>query len=134
MIKLAFICILSLLAVAAYAQTEDDHNTETYESFKQDKELKAAIVKLDLTAFATGPIKFMVDTVEKVVSVADIHKYMKRYISVPKNAQIRKASESNNGYSQTFGIYKGDDAITYVRVTLSQVDGTLEEIAVEKNH
>jgi hypothetical protein len=132
--KLFSVFIFILFGLGAYAQTEEQHNVELYESFKHDKELKAAFVKFDLTPFATGPVKFILDTVEKVVNIAEMNKLMKRYVSIPNNAQVRKASESNNGYTQTFGIYKGDDALTYVRITLSQEDGTLQEVAVEKNH
>ena len=115
------------------AQLVEHSENELHESFQHDKELKAAFLKFDLTPFISDKTNFKIDTVEKVVNAKDLNNLMKEYILVPKNAQIRKASESNNGYTQTYGVYKGDDALTYVRFTLSQLDGSLQEVSVEKN-
>jgi hypothetical protein len=59
---------------------------------------------------------------------------MRRHIRLPKNSQINKASETNNGYVQTYGIYKNDEAIYYVRLSMNQLSGKLEEVFVERNN
>jgi hypothetical protein len=126
--------LILLIYVGAKAQLNEHSENELHESFQQDKELKAAILKFDLTFFVNDKTNFVVDTIEKIVNAKDLNRLMKEYIPLPKNAQIRKASESNNGYTQTYGVYKGDDALTYMRFTFSQENGTLQEVSIEKNH
>lgn len=125
--------IVSFVFISAKAQLNEHSENELHESFQQDKELKAAVLKFDLTLFINDKTNFIVDTIEKIVNAKDLNRLMKEYIPLPKNSQIRKASESNNGYTQTYGVYKGDDALTYVRFTFSQETGILQEVAVEKN-
>ena len=131
--KIILSLIVSFLFIGAKAQLNEHSENELHESFQQDKELKAAILKFDLTLFINDKTNFIVDTIEKIVNAKDLNRLMKEYIPLPKNSQIRKASESNNGYTQTYGVYKGDDALTYVRFTFSQETGILQEVAVEKN-
>ena len=125
--------IVSLLFFGAKAQLNEHSESELHESFQRDKELKAAVLKFDLSIFINDKTNFVVDTIEQMVNSKDLNKLMKEFIPLPKNSQIRKASESNNGYTQTFGVYKGDDALTYVRFTFSQETGALQEVSVEKN-
>jgi hypothetical protein len=54
-------------------------------------------------------------------------------LPVINNTVLKKASETNNGYVQSFGLYKGDDALYYVRFNLNPLSGKLEEVVVEKN-
>ena len=131
--KIILSLIVSFLFIGAKAQLNEHSENELHESFQQDKDLKAAILKFDLTLFINDKTNFIVDTIEKIVNAKDLNRLMKEYIPLPKNSQIRKASESNNGYTQTYGVYKGDDALTYVRFTFSQETGILQEVAVEKN-
>jgi hypothetical protein len=108
---------------------------QMHESFKQDKELKDAFMKFDLTPFLQDKANFVFDTIEREVSTnKELVSLIKDYIKIPKSSEIRKASETNNGYIQTFGIYKGDDALYYVRFTLSPITSKLEEVTVEKNN
>lgn len=126
--------ILTLFVLFAFTYAKSQESVELHESFKHDKELKDAILKFDMTPFMADNANFVFDTVARIVNTAEMNKLLKRYLHIPKNGQIKKASESNNGYTQTFGIYKGDDAIAYIRFTLSQLEGTLEEVHVEKNN
>jgi hypothetical protein len=132
--KIISTIFVTLLFFSAKAQLNEHTESELHESFQRDKELKAAVLKFDLTLFINDKTNFVVDTIERLVDSKDLNKLMKEFIPLPKNSQIRKASESNNGYTQTFGVYKGDDALTYVRFTFSQENGALQEVSVEKNH
>jgi hypothetical protein len=108
--------------------------SQLHESFNKEKELKEAFVKFDMSSFFSEKTSFVCDTIEKEVNVTELNLLMKTYIPMPKNTQVRKASETNNGYIQTFGIYKGDDALYYIRFTLSPLNSKLEEVSVEKNN
>ncbi len=108
--------------------------SQLHESFNKEKELKEAFVKFDMSSFFSEKTNFICDTIEKEVNVNELNLLMKTHIPMPKNTQIRKASETNNGYIQTFGIYKGDDALYYIRFTLSPLNSKLEEVSVEKNN
>ncbi|MFI5221199.1 MAG: hypothetical protein ACHQK8_02655, partial [Bacteroidia bacterium] len=96
--------------------------------------LRAAFLRFDMTPFVKGPINFVCDTVQQTVEVKELNRLIRRHVKIPRNAQILKASESNNGYTQTYGVYKGDDAILYITFTLNQENGILEEVDVETNH
>jgi hypothetical protein len=122
-ITLAIICSTSSL----FAQAE-------HESFKQDKELQMALVNYNLKTFVAEPVAFTCDTVERKAQAADIDLLIKTYFPPVKKTTIRKASETNNGYVQSFGMYtKEDDALYYIRFTLNPLTSKLEEVVVEKN-
>lgn len=131
MTRLFLTTILSALTfLSTFAQTQ----MREYDSFKEEKELKSAFLKFDMTTFTQDKVVFVCDTIEKEVKPAELNSLMKSYINIPKNSQVKKASETNNGWIQTFGVYKGEDAIMYVRFTISPVTGKLEEVNVEKNN
>jgi hypothetical protein len=122
-----FLYLLLFLPYGLSAQQE-------HESFKQDAELKNALLKLDMTPFFEEPVNFVCDTIDKTPKTAfSLNTLMRTYIVFPKNTEVKKASETNNGYIQSFGIYKGDDALMYIRFTLNPLSGKLEEVMVEKN-
>lgn len=104
-----------------------------HESFTKDKELQAALIKYDLKEFVDEPVLFTCDTIEQRADAAQLSLLMKTCLPVIKNTVVRKASETNNGYVQSFGLYKGDDALYYVRFNLNPLSGKLEEVVVEKN-
>ena len=124
LLSIVFLCI----SFSVFAQEE-------HESFKKDAELKEAFLKLDMTSFMETEVNFICDTIDKTPhSAAALNALMKTHIIFPKNTVVKKASETNNGYVQSFGIYnKTDDALMYVRFTLNPVSGKLEEVLVEKN-
>lgn len=124
------ILTLTLFTINSFAQTQ----MKEYDSFKDETGLKAAFLKFDMTKYAQDNVTFVCDTIEKQVKPSELNSLMKSYINIPRNSQIKKASETNNGWIQTFGVYKGDDAIMYVRFTISPVTGKLEEVNVEKNN
>ncbi len=121
-LTLSILCSTTLL----FAQAQHD-------AFKQDKELQTALINYDLRAFVTEPVTFVCDTIERQVNAAQLSELMKKYIPSSKKIVIRKASEANNGYVQSFGLYKDEDALYYVRFTLNPLTSKLEEVVVEKN-
>ena len=120
--------VLLALSVTVFAQEE-------HEAFKKDAELKEAFLKLDMSTFMGTEVNFICDTIDKTPHTsAALNALMKTNIQFPKNTVVKKASETNNGYVQTFGIYnKTDDALMYVRFTLNPLTGKLEEVQVERN-
>lgn len=125
------ILLSAVLFISAYtavrAQTQ-------HEAFAKDQELQAGLLKYDLKAFVDEPVLFTCDTLEKKVGAAELGALMKVYFPAIKNAVVKKASETNNGYVQSFGLYQGDDALYYVRFNLNPLTGKLEEVVVEKNN
>lgn len=104
-----------------------------HDAFKKEKELQAAFVNYDMKSFVTEPVTFICDTMERQVNAAQLTSLMKKYIPNSKKIIIKKASEANNGYVQSFGLYKDEDALYYVRFTLNPLTSKLEEVVVEKN-
>jgi hypothetical protein len=124
------LALVMLFCNSIFAQTQ----IKEYDSFKKEHELKTAFLKFDMTAFAQDNVVFVCDTIERQVKPAELNDLMKTHVRIPKNTQIKKASETNNGWVQTFGVYKGDDALMYVRFTLNPDTEKLEEVSVEKNN
>lgn len=124
------LALVMLFCNSIFAQTQ----MKEYDSFKKEHELKTAFLKFDMTAFAQDNVVFVCDTIERQVKPAELNDLMKTHVRIPKNTQIKKASETNNGWVQTFGVYKGDDALIYVRFTLNPDTEKLEEVSVEKNN
>jgi hypothetical protein len=123
-ITLSFVCAATFL----FAQAQ-------HGSFTQDKELEAALKSYDMKAFVADPVAFTCDTSEHTVNAADLAILMKMYFPPVKKTTIRKASETNNGFVQSFGMYnKEDDALYYIRFTLNPLNSKLEEVVVEKNN
>lgn len=126
--KLLLSAFALIVTSSLFAQTQ-------HEAFKKDKELQAALLKYDMKEFVAEPVSFVFDTLERNVNAAELSKLMKTYIPEVKNTAFKKASETNNGYVQSFGLYtKDDDALYYVRFTLNPLSGKLEEVVVEKNN
>lgn len=122
-LTLSFICSSVLL----FAQT-------AHGSFSQDKELETALLKYDMKEFVAEPVMFMSDTVERKVNTAELTVLMKMYFPPVKKTIVKKASETNNGYVQSFGMYNAeDDALYYIRFVLNPLTAKLEEVVVEKN-
>jgi hypothetical protein len=126
-INLALALLLSHITLAQTQMKE-------YDSFKKEHELKTAFLKFDMTAFAQDNVVFVCDTIERQVKPSELNELMKTHVRIPRNTQIKKASETNNGWVQTFGIYKDDDAIMYIRFTINPDTEKLEEVNVEKNN
>ena len=124
------LALVLLFSNITLAQTQ----MKEYDSFKKENELKAAFLKFDMASFSQDNVMFVCDTIERQVRTAELNNLMKTYVRIPKNSTVKKASETNNGWVQTFGIYKGDDAIMYIRFTINPDTEKLEEVNVEKNN
>lgn len=125
--KIFLLILLTIGSYITYAQTLHD-------SFQRDIELEAAIQRYNLTSFIDQPVNFICDTIEKTASAVEINAYLNIYAPRVKNSVIRKASETNNGFVQTYGVYKNEDAIYYIIIKLNSLSGFLEELVIEKNN
>lgn len=106
---------------------------ELHDAFTKDAELEASLKKYDLSAFVSEPVNFICDTVDKTATAQELNVYLNLYLPRVKNSIIRKASETNNGFVQTYGLYKQEDALYYIVLKLNPLSGKLEEVVVEKN-
>ncbi len=125
--------VLTIAALLTFTFAQAQTQIREYGAFKKESELKSAFQKFDMSAFTKAKVLFVCDTLEKEASLAELNELMKTYIPIPKKSEVKKASETNNGWVQTFGIYKGDDALMYVRFSISPETEKLEEVFVEKN-
>jgi hypothetical protein len=126
--KILLYTIALMASCTVFAQAQ-------HEAFKKDKELQDALLKKDMQEFMAEPVSFVFDTLEVQVNAVELSKLMKTYIPIIKNTAFKKASETNNGYVQSFGLYnKEEDALFYVRFTLNPLSGKLEEVMIEKNN
>lgn len=125
--------LATLIIICALSFTSFAQQMREFGAFKKEAELKSAFLKFDMSSFTKGKVLFVYDTLERAASVSELNNLMKSYISIPKKAVIKKASETNNGWIQTFGIYKDDDALMYIRFSISPETESLEEVFVEKN-
>ncbi len=109
---------------------------EFHDSFKKEAELKQAFVKMDMTEFLDQEVNFVCDSIDRPIKKQEVTFRMKQNIAFPKKQkyEIKKASETNNGYVQTYGIYVGEDAVYYVRFNLNPLTSKLEEIKIERNN
>lgn len=104
-----------------------------YESFNRDAELVEALKQYNFTRFISEPVTFTYDTLERTLTAAQVNELMKLYFKPEKKAIVKKAAETNNGYTQTYGIYKDDIAIMYARFEFYQETMMLKEIILERN-
>lgn len=120
---------LSLLCSSIFLFAQAQHG-----AFAQDKELEAALHKYDLKEFVSEPVAFTCDTVERKANAAELAVLIKTYFPPVKKTVVKKASETNNGYIQSFGMYTADDdALYYIRFVMNPLTAKLEEVVVEKN-
>ena len=112
------------------SQTTDPIEYQTYGYFNKEKELRSAIFKSDFSKLINGSVTFSINNKEKIVNASEINRLIKKYM--PKDANIRKSSETNNGYTQIYGAYKGYDALVYLTLTFN-MDGELTDVTVDKN-
>jgi hypothetical protein len=121
---------LSLVCSGLFLFAQTQHG-----SFAQDKELENALLNYDMKAFVTEPVMFTADTVERKVNAADLSILMKQYFPQVKKTVVKKASETNNGYVQSFGMYnQEEDALYYIRFVMNPLTAKLEEVVIEKNN
>lgn len=122
-LTLSFVCS----SVFLFAQAQ-------HGSFTQDKELETALKNYDMKEFVSEPVAFTCDTVERNANAADLAILIKTYFPPVKKTIVKKASETNNGYIQSFGMYNSeDDALYYIRFVMNPLTAKLEEVVVEKN-
>jgi hypothetical protein len=128
MLKLSVVATFAFfMSLSALAQAE-------HESFTKDNELLQAVVKKNITPFASEPFMFICDTMEKQVTDIEANQLLALMVPTIKGSVINKASETNHGYVQTFGLYKNDDALYYIRLSLSPLSGKIEEIEIKQNN
>jgi hypothetical protein len=104
-----------------------------YESFNRDAELMEALKQYNFNGFITDPVTFTYDTLERTLTAEQVNQWMKLYFKPEKKSIVKKAAETNNGYTQTYGIYKDDIAIMFARFEFYQENMMLKEIVLERN-
>ncbi len=123
---------LMLFCGVLFAQQED---MTWFDAFQKDKELRAALLRHDLKPFFKNSVTYVNNNIEKEIkSVEELNKLLAKDTKLPKNAVIKKVSETNSGWIQTFGIYRGDDPLTFIRFTLNPATGMLDEVTIERNN
>jgi len=118
---------LLLLGIMAFGQAQHD-------AFLKDKELEQSMLKYDFKSFIDEPVLFISDTTERNLTSNELTAYLNFYLPKVKGASIKKASETNNGFIQTYGLYKQDDALYYIVLKLNPLSSKLEELVVDKNN
>ena len=104
-----------------------------YESFNRDAELMEALKQYNFNGFITDPVTFTYDTLERTLTAEQVNQWMKLYFKPEKKSIVKKAAETNNGYTQTYGIYKDDIEIMFARFEFYQENMMLKEIVLERN-
>jgi hypothetical protein len=104
-----------------------------YESFNRDAELMEALKQYNFNGFITDPVTFTYDTLERTLTAEQVNQWMKLYFKPEKKSIVKKAAETNNGYTQTYGIYKDDIAVLFARFEFYQENMMLKEIVLERN-
>jgi hypothetical protein len=123
--------IVTAIAVSTFYLVHAQ-NTQ-YAAFNRDKELELAIQRYDFKSFISENVTFTYDTLERNFNADGINQLMKQYFIVDKKSVVKKAAETNNGYTQTYGIYKNDIAVMYIRFEFDQETMMLKEITLERN-
>jgi len=123
----SFALIFSLImTIAANAQTQ-------YEAFSKEKDLHDAMKSYSFNQLIDEPVLFMCDTIEREVKADELNFLMRSCVVIDKKTIIKKAAETNNGYIQTLGVYKNDDALMYIKFEFDQQTSKLKEVVIEKN-
>lgn len=112
------------------ASSEDQIAYATHAYFSKEKEVRSALVKCDLSKFFKDDVTMTLDGKDKVVNLSKLNQALKKFM--PAGCNLKKASETNNGYTLSFGAYKGDDALAYITVVFNS-DGVLTDIMLEEN-
>lgn len=124
--KITTLLFVLIISISGWAQTQ-------YEAFNRDADLNNCIKTFDFTTFIDKEVTFTFDTLERQTDAAGLMALMKQYVVVEKKAVLKKAAETNNGYLQTFGIYKNDVAVIFIRFEFDPESMKLKEVFLEKN-
>lgn len=125
-LKTAAIISFCLLTLPAISQTQ-------YEAFGKENELHNAMKTYNFNQLIDEPVLFMCDTIERQVKAEELNLLMKTCVVTDKKTVIKKAAETNNGYIQTLGVYKNEDALMYIKFEFDQQTSKLKEVVIEKN-
>lgn len=127
--KIIFIAF-TFLAFAAQAQEK----IKEFENYNKTPQLLSALKKFDLTPFLAEEVLFVFDGNESTMKPSEVNKALKSHIKLPKRYVISHASETNHGYSQTFGVYDADEIPLYfVAFRISQLTQKIEEVRLTAN-
>ena len=128
--KKLFLIAFTFLAFAAQAQEK----IKEFENYNKTPQLLSALKKFDLTPFLAEEVLFVFDGNESTMKPSEINKALKNHIKLPKRYVISHASETNHGYSQTFGVYDAEEIPLYfVAFRISQLTQKIEEVRLTAN-
>lgn len=119
---------LLFVTIQGFAQQKKE-----FESFKKESELKAALQNFKLDNFIDKEVLFIKDTLEVTLQKAEFNSFFKKNLKLPKGYTIQKGSETNRGYTQIYGIYKGDDVVYWITLNLDQRTSKLMEVEIREN-
>lgn len=124
--KLITILVALATAITGWSQTQ-------FEAFNRDNDLNNSLKTFDFSSFIDQEVTFTFDTLERKTDAAGLMVLMKQFVVVDKKAILKKAAETNNGYLQTFGVYKNDIATLFIRFEFDPESMKLKEVFLEKN-
>lgn len=128
--KKLFLIAFTFFAFAAQAQEK----IKEFENYNKTPQLLSALKKFDLTPFLADEVLFVFDGNESTMKPSEVNKALKNHIKLPKRYVISHASETNHGYSQTFGVYDAEEIPLYfVAFRISQLTQKIEEVRLTAN-
>ncbi len=124
--------IFSFMLIAFAAGAQD--KIKEFENYNKTPQLQSALKKFDLTPFLADEVLFVFDGTDNTYSPAQVNKALKSNMKLPKKYAINHASETNHGYSQTFGVYDADEIpIYFVAFRINQLTQKIEEVRLTSN-
>ena len=128
--KKLFLIAFTFFAFAAQAQEK----IKEFKNYNKTPQLLSALKKFDLTPFLADEVLFVFDGNESTMKPSEVNKALKNHIKLPKRYVISHASETNHGYSQTFGVYDAEEIPLYfVAFRISQLTQKIEEVRLTAN-
>jgi hypothetical protein len=128
--KKLLLLAFTFLSFAAHAQEK----IKEFENYNKTPQLLSALKKFDLIPFLADEVLFVFDGNETTMKPADVNKALKSHLKLPKRYVVAHASETNHGYSQTFGVYDADEVPLYfIALRISQLTQKIEEVRLSAN-
>jgi hypothetical protein len=103
--------LFSFMFIAFAAGAQD--KIKEFENYNKTPQLLSALKKFDLTPFLADEVLFVFDVTDNSYTPAQVNRALKSNMKLPKKYMIAHASETNHGYSQTFGVYDADEIPIY---------------------
>ena len=123
---------LLLLPLISWSQSQA--KIREFDHFSKVNELMEALKKFDLTPFLEQDVTWIADTLETRLPLDKVSRNLKGSIKLPKKYTVAQASESNHGYTQTYGFYDSEEvAVYFVTMRINPLTQKVEEVKLEAN-